>query len=265
MVPRNILRRAAYLLLWPLSIPWANPEWPGPCLSNSVQTHPRVSIASAIDLGAASSHYQASCLAQTNALDTLIRRVPICITWTKSWAGELGSSLLYRTKRLAPDRVVVGYFAYWTTERAWGDNNLTHWLIPAVAIDSVYSHLFFVFPGVQRMLYGPGDVEGLRVTYKLENSEQLLPVSIVADDARHQEVTLDINQALDISGHIVVFNDVWSHQLGGKRAVSTARAGASQHCFGGNSLRSITDEDVAAFRLGSTEEPRRAGPAWGND
>ena len=109
MVTSNILSRAAYLLLWPLSIPWANPEWPGPCLSNSVQTHPRVSIASAIDLGAASSHYQSSCLAQTNALDTLIRRVPICITWTKSWAGELGTSMLFRVQVTGKNTVRIEY------------------------------------------------------------------------------------------------------------------------------------------------------------
>ncbi len=93
----------------------------------------------------------------------------------------------------------------------------------------------------------------------------MVPVSVVADDDRHQEVTLDIAESVDNQGRIVVLNDVWSHQLGGKRAASVARAGASQRCFDGDSLRAITGDVVAAFRLGSAKEPRRAGPAWGQD
>ncbi len=127
------------------------------------------------------------------------------------------------------------------------------------------SHLFFVLPGVQRFLYGPGDVEGVRITYQLGKAEKLVPLSLVADDASHKEVTLDINQAIDDSGRIVVYDDVWSHQLGGRGAAATALAGASQQCFGGDSLRSITPDIVREFRLGSVKNPRRAGPAWGND
>ena len=258
----KILRWAVYLLTWPLGTALVNPQWPDPCGAPS--TSRNVSMSATFGWRTPAAHADAACVERTDALDTRIRQTPICIVGAKKWAGDLGKTLLFQTKRLASDRIVVGYFAYWTTERPWGDNRLTHLFLPAVAIDSVYSHLLFVLPGVQRFLYGPGDVEGLRVTYDLRKGEKLTPLSLIADDASHEEVKLDIDQAIDDSGRIVVFNDVWSHQLGGKRAVAAARAGANQQCFAGNSLRSITSEIVAEFRLGSPENPRRAGPAWGD-
>lgn len=264
-MPSKVLRLAAYLLLWPLSTPLVNPQWPSPCGAQPALLPSRISLAASLNLGLAPSYASVTCTDQADPLHSRIRRTPICIVWTKTWAGDLGKTLLFQTKRVGSDRIVVGYFAYWTTERAWGDNGLTRWFFPAVAIDSFYSHLFFVLPGVQRFLYGPGDVEGVRITYQLGKAEKLVPLSLVADDASHKEVTLDINQAIDDSGRIVVYDDVWSHQLGGRGAAATALAGASQQCFGGDSLRSITPDIVREFRLGSVKNPRRAGPAWGND
>jgi len=241
-VLKSVLGWAAYLLMWQISTHSTEPSWPDACRVETQRVERRDS---------------------ESPLEGLIRQRPICIAWTHSWSGDLGKSLLYQVSRSGPERIIVGYFAYWTTERPWGDNSLTHWLLPAVAIDGFYSHLLFVFPGVQRFLYGPGDVEGVRVTYRQTAPDQLVPVSVVADDDRHQEVTLDVAESVDEKGRIVVLNDVWSHQLGGKRAASVARAGASQRCFDGDSLRAITQDVVTAFRLGSTKDPRRAGPAWG--
>ena len=264
-MPSKVLRLAAYLMLWPLSTPLVDPEWPGPCGAQFTSLPRRMSMASSLDLGTVSTRASGACADKMDSLDSHIRRMPVCIVWTKAWAGDLGKTLLFQTKRLGSDRIVVGYFAYWTTERAWGDNGLTRWFLPAVAIDSFYSHLFFVLPGIQRFLYGPGDIEGVRVTYQLGIDENLVPLSLVADDDSHKEVTLDINQALDDSGRILVYNDVWSHQLGGKGAAAKARVGASQQCFWGDSLRSMTSDIVREFRLGSAQNPRRAGPAWGMD
>jgi hypothetical protein len=192
----------------------------------------------------------------------LVRQVPICIVWTKPWAGELGRSLIFHARMVRPDRIVAGYFAYWTTERPWGDNWLTHWFLPAVAIDAFYSHLLFVLPGIQQLTYGPGDVEGLRVTFRLVGSDRLEPISVVADDGRHREVSLDVAEAVDDRGRILVFTDVWNHKLGAKGALWVARAGANQQCFSGDALQSVKRETVSAFRLGSEQDPRRARPAW---
>jgi hypothetical protein len=196
-------------------------------------------------------------------LNELVRRVPICIVSTQPWAGDLGSSILYRVSPDKSKNVRVGYFAYWTTERPWGDNSLTRWLLPALAIDAFYSHLLFLFPGIQRVMYGAGDVEGVRITYRLGGPDRLIPVAITADDATHHEVSIDATDAVDDQGRIMLLNDVWSHQLGGRNALALARTGANRRCFNGESLRPLTDHVVSAFRLGSPTNPRRAGPAWG--
>lgn len=196
-------------------------------------------------------------------MSDLIRRVPICIVSTQRWAGELGASLLFRVHEIGKGQVRIGYFAYWSTERPWGDNSLTHWFVPALAIDAFYSHLLFVLPGVQRLVYGPGDVEGVRVAYRVAQDSRLVPTSIVADNDLHREVTLDLAESVDEKGRILLLNDVWSHQLGGRQALTRARAGASQRCYSNDSIQPLTDEVVAKFRLGGPTDPRRAGPAWG--
>ena len=261
---KSVLGWAAYLLMWQIGTHSAEPSWPDPCNVEKRRVERRDSQASILGPVTNTVRNSATC-EQASPLEGLIQHRPICIAWTQSWAGDLGKSLLYQVSRSGPERIVVGYFAYWTTERPWGDNSLTRWILPAVAIDGFYSHLLFVLPGIQRLLYGPGDVEGVRVTYRLEAHDHLVPVSVVADDDRHQEVTLDVSESVDDKGRVVVLNDVWSHQLGGRRAASAARAGASQRCFDENSLRAITREVVASFRLGSSKDPRRAGPAWGRD
>src|SRR4051812_31819992 len=56
---------------------------------------------------------------------------PVCIA-TEGWsAGELGRTILYRYRR-EQNRLEVGYFVYWSTERPWGNNALTYALLPAL-------------------------------------------------------------------------------------------------------------------------------------
>jgi hypothetical protein len=102
----------------------------------------------------------------------------------------------------------------------------------------------------------------VRIAYRLDDSNRLIPVEITADDATHREVSLSLNEAVDSQGRITLLNDVWSHQLGGRQALNESRIGAHRHCFNSESLRPLTGGVVAAFRLGSPSDPRRAGPAW---
>src|SRR5712671_1000893 len=89
---------------------------------------------------------------------SIVRGLPVCVA-SQSWsAGELGQSVLFHSKREGR-RLTVGYFVYWSTERPWGKNALSYSFLPALFIDAFYSHLFFMFPGAQRFLFGPGDVE----------------------------------------------------------------------------------------------------------
>jgi hypothetical protein len=184
------------------------------------------------------------------------------VLWTKPWAGQLGDTLLFHSRRLSRTKLSVGYFVYWSTERPWGDNNLTRWVLPAAAIDAVYSHFLFVLPGMQRVLYGPGDIEGFRVTYEIDANNRLVPRALVADDATHHEVQLSLQDAVDDAGRLLLYADGWSHQLGGTHARSVADAGATRHCYAGSTIQSLSPDVIDGFRLGTLGSPRRAKPAW---
>ena len=188
--------------------------------------------------------------------------LPVCIA-SKAWsAGSLGETILYHAKRVGR-RLEVGYFVYWTSERPWGYNALSYAVLPAVFIDAFYSHLFFLFPGAQRFIHGPGDVEGARVTYELGDDETWHPVSAFADDGLHEEVALSPDEFIDDRGRVVLMTNVWSHQLGAKGAKSFAEGQRDETaCFVGKAIAPLTDEIARAFRLGSRSEPRRARPAW---
>jgi len=193
-------------------------------------------------------------------LDHAIRRQRVCVA-SEGWsAGALGSVVLYRKERVG-DRVRVGYFVYWSTERPWGNNELTHMLLPALAIDAVYSHFLFVFPGVQRGLYGAGDIEGALVEY-YEGVSGLVPTRAFADDATHHPVRLSPRDFVDAEGDIVFMTEAWSHQLGAREAVRRSPEADSIRCFEGNALAPMSDDTASAFRLGNAEKPRRARPAW---
>lgn len=195
------------------------------------------------------------------SLSSLVCSKEICIAAQEDWAGTLGKTLLFHARRTG-DQITVGYFVYWTTERPWGKNRLTRQLLPALVIDAFYSHLFFVLPGIQRALYGAGDVEGVRVTYTVGSNARLVPESAAADNPWHAEVALNLLDAVDEQGRFVALTDVWSHQLGAPKAVQAVQAGARVKCYSGQSLVPLTREQAAAFRLGTPAEPRRALPAW---
>lgn len=235
----------ATLWIWPPTTPTSDPEWPMP-----TRRFDSLVEKSAVTVTA------------TPSVNELIRTAAICITWNQSWAGDLGSTLLYRVRRVSSDTLRVGYFAYWTTERPWGDNLATRLLLPALVIDAVYSHTLFIFPGFQRLLYGPGDVEGVRVTYRITDQRRLIPISIVADNEMHDEVDMEPRDMLDPEGRLLLFDDAWSHQLGGLAANKRFKRSSHQHCFDHKSILPLSEQVAEGFRLGTVANPRRAGPAW---
>ncbi len=259
---RRIALWALLLLMWqPVS--WIEPTWPRPVALASISNEDTTDGSSAIPAKSVDTAVDATDQhLNDDNLEELVRHVPICIVTKQVWAGDLGQAMLYRIRRRKGYTVHVGYYAYWSTERPWGDNDLSRWLVPAMVVDAFYSHLLFVFPGLQRLLYGAGDVEGARIVFQWEEPNRLTPVAITADDESHREVTINTRDAVDEQGRVMLLNDVWSHQLGGRRPLALARAGAQRHCFSHDSLRPLTHDVVEAFQLGSPEHPRRAGPAW---
>lgn len=237
---------------------------------------------------------------------TAIEQHPVCVG-SRIWsAGRMADTVFYEYRRHG-DRLTVGYFVHWTTERPWGSNGLTYGFLPALLVDAFYSHTFFLLPGARDVLYGPGDIEGASVTYRQEAGGELVPIGGVADDDWHNSVTLSAED-LDAGGRTALVTEVWSHQLGGKGGARLLRdvldeqaqttsdgsasltgtalelasqmtsapqaarapraAGAPQagkgavRCFSGASLRPLPETVAEKFRLGSSEAPRRAKPAW---
>src|SRR5262249_42318503 len=95
----------------------------------------------------------------------MIESQPVCVGKAVASAGELGETLYYRATRLPDGKIAVGYFAFFSEERPWGNNWMTWTLLPALGIDLVYSRSLLVGPGLQRAIYGKGDVEGFRIVY----------------------------------------------------------------------------------------------------
>jgi hypothetical protein len=227
------------------------PSWPGPIAARALVNWLRPAAgANQDELGASMSDSE------------IVRQLPVCVA-SESWsAGELGRSILYHYKREGRT-LTVGYFVYWSTERPWGKNALSYSVLPALFIDAFYSHFFFLFPGMQRIIHGPGDIEGARVVYEQGDDGRWTPVSAVADDGFHRQVALSPEDFVDASGRVVLMTDVWSHQLGahGARSFSERRQN-EMSCYQGDSLSPLTDEIARIFRLGSPSDPRRARPAW---
>ncbi len=194
--------------------------------------------------------------------DARVVEQPVCVT-TSSWsAGSLGDTVLYRTRRVGT-RIAVGYFVYWSDERPWGDNFVSYTVLPALAVDAVYSHFLYVFPGLKDALYGSGDVEGVQVLYEQRPDGSLDVVSGRADDANHRPVALSRSDLLDSKGRVVLLSDVWSHQLGAHGAASfAARSSTALKCYAKSSLRPMTELVAQAFRLGNARQPLRGNPAW---
>jgi hypothetical protein len=191
-----------------------------------------------------------------------IRAQPLCVA-SSTWSfGKLGDTVLFVHQRRG-DELRVGYFVYFDVERPWGQNLLTYSVLPAALIDAIYSHFAFIFPGVQRLLYGPGDVEGASVAYLVSDSGELMVQGGLADDDGHQRVTLSRADLADNEGRVVLMTDVWSHQLGAHGAARYAHtAGAPVRCFSGPALQPLTRRVAENFRLGSFAHPLRARPAF---
>lgn len=188
-------------------------------------------------------------------LEAAIEAQPVCVGSTVHSFGELGSALMYRAERRPDGRVEVGYYVFYSEERPWGNNWLTWTILPALAIDLVYTRALFVAPGAQRVLYGKGDVEGFRVLYADGEGGGLAAQEAASDDTYHRPTRLgraDLFAA--VPGRLTVTTDGWNHHLGAKGA----RAGdlVSVRCYESSSIRPLTAEVVRAFNL-----ERRAGPA----
>ena len=199
---------------------------------------------------------------QRSADDASVVEQPICVG-ARSWsAGTLGDTVLYRTHRVG-GKLAVGYFVYWSEERPWGSNVVSYMVLPALATDAVYSHFLYLFPGIKDALYGPGDVEGVQVTYEQRDDGSLNVVGGRADDGSHAPVLLSRSDLLDSKGRVVLLTDVWSHQLGTHGAATFAE-GSQQtlKCYSKSALRPLTEVVARAFRLGTEREPLRGNPAW---
>ena len=187
----------------------------------------------------------------------LVRAQPVCVMSTLDSAGELGQSLVVRHRRQG-DRLWVSYFAYWSSERPWGDKPF----LLSLAIDAFYSHFLFFLPGLRYAIYGPGDVEGVTVVYR-EIGGRLEVVEGYGDDEYHRAVHLGPEDLTGGDKHTLLLTSWWSHQLGGRGAArAAAEASIARRCFTGPALVPLTAEIAERFRLGSPDKPLRARRAW---
>lgn len=189
-----------------------------------------------------------------------ILRQPICVVSKQRSFGTLGDSLLF-VYRKSGETLRVGYFVYWDVERPWGANVQTYTLLPALAIDSAYTHFMFILPGLQRALYGAGDVEGATVVYE-NGANGLEPVEVWAEISGHDEVRLSPDDFRTADARIALMTDVWSHQLGARGAGLHAASAAESTCFSGDALRQLDIGTARSFRLGTPTHPLRARAAW---
>jgi hypothetical protein len=184
-----------------------------------------------------------------------IEAQPVCIGSTVHSAGELGPALFYRSARLPDGRLMVGYYVFFSEERPWGNNWLTWSLLPALALDLVYTRGLFVGPGLQRAAFGRGDVEGFRVIYAVDAEGGLRAESAITDDARHRRAELGRAELFAVDPErITLATDTWSHHLGAR----VGRLGdlVYRRCYGPREIRPIERDVVRRFHL-----ERRAWPA----
>ena len=181
--------------------------------------------------------------------ETAIERREICVGSSVASSGELADTLYYRASVLPDGKLSVGYFAFWSDERPWGNNWLTWTVVPALAVDMVYTRGMFMAPGLQRAIHGKGDVEGVRVIYDLHPDGTLEVDHAVADDGSHQPVELDATAVMALDPQRPTFyTDVWSHQLGGHGIRSKSEL-SYLRCYGAGRVRALPDDVASDFRL----------------
>jgi hypothetical protein len=195
---------------------------------------------------------------ERTAEQAAIERQPVCIGSSVESAGALSDILYYRAVAVdgpgppgesGATKVEVGYFAFFSEERPWGNNWLTWSVVPALAVDLFYSRALLVAPGLQRALYGAGDVEGVGIVYDRSPDGSLRFDHARADDGTHQTVALSREQAFALDGQRPTFySQVWSHQLGGRGAVSLHDL-VYVRCYDASSIRPLPDSVARAFRV----------------
>lgn len=194
--------------------------------------------------------------APRSVMQAAIESKPVCIGSSVASAGTLGDVLYYRATSLPDGRVAVGYFAFFSEERPWGNNWLTWTVVPALAVDMVYSRALLVAPGIQRAMYGAGDVEGVSVVYDVRPDGSLSFEHASADDGTEHPVVISRERAFALDpDHPVFYSDVWSHQLGGNGASSRQNL-AYLRCYEGDAIRPLPDDVASGYHL-----ENRAGPA----
>jgi hypothetical protein len=194
--------------------------------------------------------------ARTGGLDAAaIERREICVGSAVASAGTLGDTLFYRATQLPDGKLVVGYFAFFSEERPWGNNWMTWTVLPALAIDMVYSHGLLIAPGMQRALSGKGDVEGFRIVYDPLPDGTLRVDRAVADDASHSLVDLTAADVLALDPERpTLYSNVWSHQLGARGLRSRSEL-AYVRCFGRGHIAPLPVVIEDDFALGGRAQP----------
>jgi hypothetical protein len=193
--------------------------------------------------------------AARNGMQAAIEAKPVCIGSSVDSAGTLGDVLYYRATALPDGRVAVGYFAFFSEERPWGNNWLTWTVVPALAVDVVYSRALLVAPGLQRAMYGAGDVEGISIVYDVRSDGSLSFDRATADDGTEHQVLISRERAFALDpDHPAFYSDVWSHQLGGSGAASRQNL-AYLRCYEGDSIRPLPDDVARGYHLENRADP----------
>ncbi len=186
-----------------------------------------------------------------------IEAAPVCIGSTVASAGTLSDVLYYRAVATEDGHLAVGYFVFFSEERPWGNNWLTWSVLPALSVDLVYSRSLLVGPGLQRALYGPGDVEGVAAIYDVQPDGTLRLDHAVADDDDERPTVLSRAEVFAVDPARPTFvTDEWSNQLGSRRARSRDDLSTSR-CYGPDAIRPLPDRVAREFRL----DTDRARPA----
>jgi len=184
-----------------------------------------------------------------------IEHQPVCIGSSVRSAGKLSDVLYYRAMATGDGGVSVGYFAFYSEERPWGNNWLTWSVLPALVIDMVYSRAFWILPGLQRAIYGAGDVEGVSIVYARGADGALSVDHALVDDGSHRLRQLSRAEVLALDPlRPTFYSDVWSHQLGG-RAVGSRRGLVDDHCYADDAIRPLPDSVALAFGIDRDRAP----------
>jgi hypothetical protein len=187
--------------------------------------------------------------------EAAIERREICVGSSVASSGDLGDTLYYRAALLPDGKLAVGYFAFFSEERPWGNNWLTWTVLPALAVDMFYTRSMFVGPGLQRAMHGKGDVEGFRIIYELRPDGTLDVERAVADDGSHDPVQLSRADVMALDhARPTFYSDVWSHQLGG-HGLRDKSALSYLHCYGPGHVRQLPDALSADFALAGRAPP----------